>query len=147
MSGYLLDTSVISLVGPGKPPLPAELTGWLRDHADALFVPIVAVAEIEQGIAKLRRAGGTARADRLSAWLDGLIGGYGTRILTLDPTSARLAGQLSDAARAKGRDPGFPDVAIAAIAAAHGLVVLTRNVRHFGPLGVAHVDPLETLPS
>lgn len=147
MSGYLLDTSVISLVGPGKPPLAVEVTDWLRDHADALFVPIVAVAEIEQGIAKLRRAGGTGRADRLSAWLDGLIGGYGTRILTLDTTSARTAGQLSDAARATGRNPGFADMAIAAIAVTHDLVVLTRNVRHFGPLGVAHVDPIEALPS
>ena len=146
MSGYLLDTSVISLVGPDKPPLPREVTDWLRAHADALFVPIVAVAEIEQGIAKLRRAGGTARADRLSTWLDGLTGGYDTRILTLDTASARTAGRLSDAVRATGRHPGFADVAIAAIATAHDLVVLTRNVRHFGPLGVAHVDPIEALP-
>ncbi|MGB6230765.1 MAG: PIN domain-containing protein [Litorimonas sp.] len=146
MSGYLLDTSVLSLAGPGKPPLPDEVTGWLRAHADDLFVPVIAVAEIEAGIAKLRRAGSTARMDRLSAWLDALVANYGTRVLPLDPVVARMAGRLSDAAVAKGRNPGFADVAIAAIAAAHNLTVLTRNVRHFEPLGVAHADPLANLP-
>lgn len=147
MSGYLLDTSILSLAGPDKPPLSEEVTGWLRAHADKLFVPVVAVAEIERGICKLRRAGGTERVTRLTAWLDALIHGYGDRILLLDASAARAAGQLSDAARAKGRDPGFADVAIAAIAVTHELVVLTRNVRHFGPLGVPYVDPLVELPS
>lgn len=147
MSGYLLDTSVLSLAGPDKSPLPGEVADWLRTHADELFVPVVAIAEIEKGICKLRRAGGTARVDRLTAWLDALIQGYGDRILFLDAQAARVAGQLSDAAKAKGRDPGFADVAIAAIAVTHELAVLTRNVRHFGPLGVAYVDPLAELPS
>lgn len=146
MSGYLLDTSVISLIGPGKPPLLDPVTEWLQAHADELFVPAVAVAEIEKGICKLRRAGSTTRVDTLSAWLDALIQGYGDRILPLDAASARVAGQLSDAVTAAGRDPGFADVAIAAIAVAHKLIVLTCNGRHFDPLGVSHVDPLKSLP-
>jgi predicted nucleic acid-binding protein len=39
--------------------------------------------------------------------------------------------------------PGFADVAIAATAEAHGLTVLTRNVKDFIPLGVACFDPFE----
>jgi predicted nucleic acid-binding protein len=42
--------------------------------------------------------------------------------------------------------PVFADVAIAATASTHGLVLLTRNGGHFAPLGVAFIDPLEELP-
>jgi predicted nucleic acid-binding protein len=43
--------------------------------------------------------------------------------------------------------PVFADVAIAATAKAHGLVLLTRNGRHFASLGVAFIDPIEGLPA
>ena len=73
MTGYLLDTSVISIIAPGKPLLPAPFASWLREHGEQLFMPAIAVAEIEEGVCKLRRAGGTRRANLLSAWLDALI--------------------------------------------------------------------------
>lgn len=38
------------------------------------------------------------------------------------------------------------DIAIAATAHVHGLGVLTRNLRHFGPLGVKVADPFSALP-
>ncbi len=146
MTGYLLDTSVLSALAPDKPALPAEFVAWLRDRTDRLFLPSIAVAEVEAGICKLRRAGGTTRSDRLSAWLDAVLDGYGQRVLPLDATTARLAGRLSDAVLARGHDPGFADISIAAIAVRHDLTVLTRNLRHFGPMGVPHADPLDTLP-
>ena len=42
---------------------------------------------------------------------------------------------------AVGRHPGLADVLIAATARVIGADVLTRNVRHFAPLGVVAVDP------
>jgi len=99
-----------------------------------------------QGIDKLRRAGGAERADRLNRWLDGLLAVYADRILALDAPAARLAGQISDAAIAKGCHPGFADVAIAALAQHAGMLLLTRNLKHFEPLGVACADPLMALP-
>jgi predicted nucleic acid-binding protein len=68
------------------------------------------------------------------------------RFLPFDVAVARVAGRLSDRARSKGRSPGFPDLAIAATAAAHNLTVLTRNLRHFAPLGVPAHDPFAALP-
>jgi predicted nucleic acid-binding protein len=68
---------------------------------------------------------------------------YSDRVLAFDLTAARIAGTLLDLAVAAGRHPGFPDVAIAATAKAHDLVVLTRNMRHFAPLGVAALNPFE----
>lgn len=145
--GYLLDTSVISALAPGREThLPEGVADWLRAHDAQLFIPCIAVAELAQGIGKLRRAGGAARAARLDDWLDGLIAGYGERILALDAAAARLAGRLSDQAVALGRHPGFADVAIAALAQNAGQTLLTRNLKHFQPLGVACIDPMVQLP-
>ena len=145
-SGYLIDTSILSALAPDKPAVPEAFAAWLRQNSERLYVPCIAVAEIEQGICKLRRAGGTTRARRLSGWLDGLIERYAERVLTLDARACRLAGRISDEAIAAGRHPGFPDVAIAALAQGADLTILTRNARHFAPLGVACSDPFERLP-
>jgi hypothetical protein len=144
----LLDTSVVSVLAPGREALvPTPLGEWLQAHQTALYLPAIAVAEMAQGIGKLRRAGGIERADRLDRWLDGLLATYADRILPLDAQSARLAGQISDAAMAQGRHPGFADVAIAALAQHAGLLLLTCKLKHFEPLGVACADPLITLPA
>jgi len=147
-NGYLLDTSVVSVLAPGREAfVPNPLGEWLQAHHKELFLPCVAVAEMAQGIGKLRRAGGVDRADRLYCWMDGLLAAYADRILPLDAQAARLAGQISDAAIAKGCHPGFADVAIAALAQNAGLLLLTCNLKHFQPLGVACADPLVALPA
>jgi predicted nucleic acid-binding protein len=105
----------------------------------------VTIAEIAGGIAKLRRQGGLTRAASLEDWLAAILALYGPRILPLDTVAARATGLLADQARATGHDPGFADLAIAGIARANGLAVLTRSLRHFAPLDVAARDPLGTL--
>ena len=145
-SGYLLDTSVLSLLAPGKP-ANDSVAQWLRAHNDVLYLSAVTIAEIEQGICKLRRTGGTERADALERWLEALIENGGERILPFDARTGRIAGGLSDRASAAGRHPGFADVAIAATAVAHDLVVSTRNGKHFEPLRVAFSEPIEASPS
>lgn len=141
MSRYLLDTSVLSLMAPGRPGVSPALTDWFREHGDALFLCTVTVAEIQQGISKLIRSGAAARAQLLSDWLQALIETGGDRVLTFDATAGLKAGEIADAALSVGRHPGFPDVAIAAIAVARDLTVLTLNGRHFEPLGVRIADP------
>lgn len=146
--GYLLDTSVVSALAPGREAyLPSIFGDWLQAHEAQLFLPAIAVAELAQGIGKLHRSGGMERAQGLDRWLDGLIAGFADRILPLDARAARLAGQISDAAVAQGRHPGFADVAIAALAQNANLLLLTRNLKHFKPLGVNCVDPLTQLPA
>jgi predicted nucleic acid-binding protein len=142
-TGYLVDTSIVSALAPGKPPLRNDVASWLRSKTDELFLPAIVLAEIEQGICKLRRQGGTERANALTRWLDELVLFYGRRLLPFDARAARLAGQISDKAAAAGHHPGFADVAIAAIAGQHALVILTRNLRHFAGLGVVYLDPFD----
>jgi predicted nucleic acid-binding protein len=141
VSGWLLDTSVLSAFAPGKSPIPAEVAHWFREHSDELYLSTITAAEIAAGIAKLRRAGSTRRAETLSDWFERILTFYADRVLPLDLDAARMAGSLADATAALGRNPGFADVAIAAIAKSRDLAVLTINMRHFEPLGVAASDP------
>ena len=106
----------------------------------------VAVAEIEDGIAKLRREGATRRSADLTAWFDTVLHLYDDRILAFDTATARIAGAMSDRARGLGHAPGLADVIIAATAQYRRLTILSRNLRHLEPLGVAVVDPFMTLP-
>jgi toxin FitB len=115
-----------------------------RNSSD-LYVSAVTVAEIESGIAKLCRLG-RQRAEDLAAWLDTLLHLYALRVLPFEVGAARIAGGLADRARGQGHAPGFPDVAIAATAQLRGFMILTRNVRHFAPLGVPFLDPFVRLP-
>lgn len=131
---------MLSVLAPGRPVLGVHPETWLHAQAERLFVSAITVMEIEQGIGKLRRAGGTERADRLTAWLDGVLAFYGDRVLAVDTTVARIAGTLSDQAFAVGRHPGLADIVIAATALAHDLVVVTENAKHFEPLGVEFAD-------
>lgn len=144
---YLVDTDVISAGAPSKESVPIALLEWMDKNSDRLFLSSVSIAEIEDGIAKARRERALRKAAGLASWLQTLLYLYGERVLPFDVSAARIAGRLSDRARAKGVAPGFADLAIAATAVAHRLTVLTRNVRHFAPLGIAVHDPFVALPN
>jgi toxin FitB len=142
---YLIDTNVISAGAPSRL-APAELVAWMEAQSALLFLSAVTVAEIEDGIAKLRRQGMTRKSADLTAWLETVLHLYGNRILAFDTTTARIAGALSDRARGQGEAPGLADIIIAATAQHHGLTILSRNLRHFLPLGVPVLDPFAALP-
>lgn len=142
---YLIDTNVISALSPNRR-VPAALVEWMDAQSASLFLSVVTIAEVEDGIAKLRREKSTRRSKDLAQWLDAVLHLYGDRILTFDMASARLAGELSDRARGQGHAPGFADIIIAATARRHALSILSRNVRHFEPLGVPVLDPFSELP-
>lgn len=113
-----------------------------EDRSDALYLSSITAAEIETGISEAHRTGPPRRADELRAWFERMLSFYADRVLPFDLTAARIAGALSDAASAKGRHPGFADVAIAAIAKSPELVILTLNLRHFDHLAVETLNPL-----
>jgi hypothetical protein len=123
-----------------------DLQDWMDRNSARLFLPSIAVAEIVGGIAGARRAGAWRKAAALEAWFEETMRLYAGRVLPLDEAAARAAGGLIDRARAIGQVPGFADIAIAGIAASRGLVVMTRNLRHFVPLDVAAFDPFAALP-
>ena len=142
---YLVDTNVISAGAPSRP-APAELVAWMDARSAVLFLSAVTVAEIEDGIARLRRKGAIRKSADLVAWLETVLHLYRDRILDFDTGTARVAGTLSDLARGQGQARGFAGIIIAATALRHGLTILSRNVRHFTGLGVPVLDPFAALP-
>jgi len=142
---YLVDTNVISAAAPSRP-MPPALVDWMDLHSATLFLSAVTVAEIEDGIAKLRREGAKSKSANLTAWLETVLHLYGDRVLAFDAPTARIAGALSDRARGLGHAPGLADIIVAATAQQHGLTILSRNLRHLDPLGVAAIDPFAKLP-
>jgi predicted nucleic acid-binding protein len=142
---YLVDTNIISATAPFRP-APEGLIDWMDRQSDALFISVITVTEIESGIAKARRDNAHRKAAGLSAWSETLLHLYAARILPLNIASARAAGTMADRARAHCEAPGFADIAIAATARTHGLTILSRNIRHLAPLGVAILDPFAELP-
>ncbi|WP_428375105.1 type II toxin-antitoxin system VapC family toxin [Lichenicoccus sp.] len=144
---YLVDTDVLSAGAPTKAVASPALSAWMDRNSLGLYLSVITVAELEDGIAKSRRLGATRKADRLAEWLQTLLHLYGARVLPVDLDVARLTGALADRARAAGQAPGFADLAIAGTAEARGYTILTRNLRHFGRLGVPALDPFETVPA
>jgi len=139
VTGYLLDTNILSKFAPDRRSPSAAARAWFHEHGEAevLFLSAITIAEAEKGMRSLHRRGGIERARRLSAWLDAITDRFSDRILPLDTVVARIAGALEDAAESKGRNPGLGDIVIAATARAYDLTVVTENLRHFEPLDVA----------
>jgi len=141
---FLVDTNVISALAPSKRVRSSHLVDWLDKASPHLFLSVITVAEVRSGIAKADREGATTKARSLKDWWASVEHLYAHKLLPFDLHCAHAAGQILDDARA--HQPGFEDIAIAATARVRGLTVLTRNVRHFEPLGVRSLDPFVALP-
>jgi toxin FitB len=138
---YLVDTNILSTSAPGKVAAHQSVAEWMAEHSVSLFLSVVTITEIEDGIAKARRQGATRKATNLADWLESIVHLYDDQIIPIEIKVAREAGRLLDEARGRGREPGLADMLIAATARVHGLTVLTRNVRDFEGFGIEVVDP------
>ena len=135
------------MLAPFRAPASGDFLAWLErmDGEDRLFLSVVSIHEIEKGIALLRYQGATAKAANLKAWLNGLVTTYDNKIIGFDAQSAAIGGQLEAKALAAGHAPGMADALIAGTAAAHELVIVTRNTKHFLPFGIAVLSPDKAL--
>jgi predicted nucleic acid-binding protein len=121
-----------------KPSAAPAVRAWLnRQAADTLYLSSVTLAELLFGIGCLPEG---RRKAALKATLDGLMALFGERVLPFDTKAARAYAGLAVAARAAGKVPA-PDGYIAAIAAANGFAVATRDTAPFAAAGVPFVDP------
>ena len=131
---YLIDTMVLSELRRGQ--RDPGVVGWMaRQRQEDCYLSVVSIGEIERGIG-LRREANPAFAEELVSWLDRLLRLHGERLLAVDLAVARRWGRLS---ASLGHDSA--DLLIAATALEHGLTVVTRNLRHFTPTGVATLNP------
>jgi hypothetical protein len=135
---FLLDTCVLA---EGRKPAPdPNVAAWLdgQDTRD-LFISAVTLGELFKGASHHPDEN---RRRKLTAWLEEeLQVAFHGRILALDSLAARTWGRIQGEALRQGTPLPILDSMIAAIAQAHGLVVVTRNTRDFSRTGAQIFNP------
>lgn len=142
---HLLDTDVLSLTSPLSKMEGAAVErwrAWVREHASELRLSAVTLMELRFGLAKLKAAGATARAQRLHRWLTLVRTAYRSHVLPVTDAVVVEAGAMLWRAVAAGTRPSAEDALIAATAKTAGFTLLSRNLKHMEALGVACQDPL-----
>jgi predicted nucleic acid-binding protein len=135
---FILDTNVLSEVM--DPEGAAEVATWIDPiRKTDLFITALNQAEILYGIAVMPSG---RKRNQLIEWADAMFAeDFRGRILPFDE---RAAGHFADiaATRARsGRRVEPIDAQIAGIARAHGMTVVTRNVKDFEDCSIDVIDP------
>lgn len=107
----------------------------------AFFLSAITILEIRRGILRLQRRAPDDAAV-LDSWLSGrVLPAYDGRILPFGVSEAMLCGAMQAEAGTESYDS-----LLAATAAVHGLVVLTRKTRDFRFPEVTVIDPFAQGP-
>lgn len=135
---FLLDTDVISEVRKGpraNPGVRRFFSTAARKHMP-LYLSVITLGELRQGVERIRERGDRAQAHRLERWLAEIQSALEGSILSFEADAADLWGRL------RVPHPENPlDKQIAATALIYDLTVVTRNVDHFAPNGVRVYNP------
>jgi predicted nucleic acid-binding protein len=139
----ILDTNVLS--EPMKADGNAAVAAWLdRQIVETLYLTTVNLAELLLGV-ELMPLG--MRRSRLEARIGDVINAFGeARTLPFDAQAARFFAVLVGRARLAGHAIAVADAQIAAIAAAHGFSVATRDTAPFVAAGVPVINPWNPAP-
>lgn len=136
MSGYLIDTNIISELRRPKRSLP--VVRWFGSvEVETLFLSVLTLGELRRGIERLRLKD-TAAASALDRWLAGIRSEFADRILVVDDAVTEQWGRLS-----LGQPLPSIDGLLAATALVHQLTVVTRNTADFERSGVTCLNPFE----
>ncbi len=135
---FLLDTNVVS---EWIKPRPDEgVITWLNEcDEDRIFLSVVTVAELRNGIEHMSSG---ARRERIDKWLkEELLLRFEGRVLGIDMQVADVWGIFMARVKTSGHFVGPMDACIAAIAEHHGLSLVTRNVADFKAFKIKVINP------
>jgi predicted nucleic acid-binding protein len=133
----LLDTNVVSEAMTREPH--PRVRAWLdAQSAGTLFLSSITVAELLFGVGTLPTG---RRKQALAEALDEVLDVFADRILPFDTSAAQHYANLVVQARTAGRGFPTPDGYIAAIAAAQGFAVASRDASAFDTAGLKVLDP------
>jgi predicted nucleic acid-binding protein len=137
MTGYLLDTNVISELTRDIPD--PRVIDFLAERDD-VWVSSILIHGVEYGVRLLPQG---TRRNRLSTMQAAILSGYAHHVLPLDRAGAEWAAEFRANARRSGHTVDMADALVAGIARAHDLAVATRNVADFERLEVDVFNPWE----
>lgn len=135
---FVLDTNVVSELRKGRSgSADKNVVAWaVSIPPSSLFLSVVTILELEQG-ALLAERRDQRQGAVLRAWLERyVLPTFGNRLLQVDARVALWCARLHVPDLKPDRD-----ALIAATALVHGMMVATRNVKDFRPMGVPVVDP------
>lgn len=137
---YVLDTNVVSALRVrGRNP---QVETWAASvPVTDQFVTATTIAGIERGVVAKERSD-PSQGEVLRRWFeDRVLPAFADRVLPFDLPAARILATY----RVPEHAP-LDDALIAAIAQASEMTVVTRNTRHFEPLGVTCINPWDQDP-
>lgn len=133
---YLLDTNVLSEVVKAQPN--PGVVAWLEaTPLGDTFLSALTLGELVQGV--VRAPMGRRRV--LESWLRSVKKRFHGRILPLDAPVMEAWGTLMGEGLVRGQTLPVLDAMLAATALHHGLVLVTRNARHFAGLPITVFNP------
>lgn len=135
MSGYLLDTNVVSETMRRVPDL--QVVAFLAEHDD-LWLSTIVLHELDYGVRLLEQE---RKRNRLQADLASFATEYEDRILPLDRAAAEWAARFRAQSQRSGRTLELGDAFMAGTAKANGLCVATRNVTDFHHIDIDVTNP------
>jgi hypothetical protein len=132
---YLLDTNVLSETRKREPD--AGVTEWIAaTPAERLYLSVLTLGEIEQGIARVRGRADREQAAALERWVRDVKLGFADRMLPVTLLVASAWGRQQHA-----HPLPVIDGLLAATAQAYGMTLVTRNVRDFKRSGAWVLNP------
>lgn len=135
MSGFLLDTNILSELRKGNR-CDAGVRQWFEEAAsEDLFISVLVLGEIRQGIERIRPRDQT-QARALEKWLNGISSDFADRLLPVNDKVADQWGRL-------GLRQPVPvlDALLAATALTYDLTVVSRDEDGFRNTGVHFLNP------
>ena len=138
MSGYLLDTNVISEMVKLRPE--AKVVSWVQTTSEELlYLSVLTIGEIRKGIDSLPRSN---KRGLLESWLaNDLVLRFAGRILQVNLDIAERWGLISARAKMAGAPLAVIDGLMAATALHHNLTFVTRNTKDVQVAGINMLNP------
>lgn len=137
---FLVDTNVLSEAIRRRPS--TAVVAWLRDNEPHIYVSAITIGELRRGIERLPPG---KRRRALTAWLTRVCDNMRGRVLSFNVSVAHVWGQLKAQWDGAGHVVPSIDSQLAATAVRHGLILVTRDEKHFRKTGVRLVNPFESV--
>src|SRR5579862_3123511 len=135
---YLIDTNIISEVGKGRPALRSQRGCLVSRYPRRRALPECSCHRRDTTRNRTAASSKSATSCRAGNWLQEILTSFGERVLPIDERVAQVWGRMN------AREPlAAVDSLLAATAEAHGMTLVTRNLKDIKRSGVRCLNPFE----